>query len=284
MRIRRMAVATAATAALLAGTLTTAASAHEAHTQTRPGAPADFRTQHVRPTVVLLHGAFEDATAWAGVTRRLQSSGYRVIAPAVPLRGIDTDADYLDSILHTIQGPVVLVGHSYAGVLVSELAARNPNVSALVYVAAFIPEAGETVGGLDAQFPGSLLGPDTTYTVNYPGGVDMYVKPDAYGLLLAGDRTRSDAAVAAAQQRPLDTSALTEPITQAAPASIPKFAIVATRDQVVPAAGEQFEAERAGARIYHVSSAHDIPVSHPYTVTQVITQASQSAARASAAG
>jgi pimeloyl-ACP methyl ester carboxylesterase len=277
MKIRKMTAAFGVAAALLAGTLTTAASAPIAYAQSPTDATADIASQHVTATVVLVHGAFEDATAWSDVTRQLQTSGYHVIAPAVPLRGIGSDVDYLDSVLHTVQGPVVLVGHSYGGVLVSALAARNPQVAALVYVAAFIPEAGETVAGLDAQFPGSLLGPETTYTVNYPGGTDMYVKPDAYGRMLAGDRTPSDAAVAAAQQRPLDTSTLTEPITQAAPADIPKFAIVATQDQVVPAAAEQFEAERAGARIYPVYSAHDVPVSHPQTVVSVITDAASGA-------
>lgn len=278
MRIRKMAVAIAAAAALLAGTLNTAAAA-----QSSASAPADG-THHARPTVLLFHGAFEDATAWDSVTRGLQTSGYRVIAPAVPLRGIGADVAYLDSVLRTVQGPVVLVGHSYAGVLVSALAARNPQVQALVYVAAFIPEAGETIEGLNTQFPGSLLGPDTTTTIPYPGGSDMYVKSEAYRTLLAGDRTRLDAAVAAAQQRPLDTRALTEPITQAAPADIPKYAIVAGQDQVVPPAAEQWEAERADARVYHVASAHDVPVSHPWTVTYVIAQAARTAASVSTSG
>ena len=250
-------------AALLAGTTTTAAGARS----------ADAQAQADRPTVVLVHGAFEDATAWSYVTRRLQASGYRVIAPAVPLRGVGVDVAYLDSMLHTVQGPIVLVGHSYGGMLVSGLAALNSQVAALVYVAAFIPETGETVGGLNSQFPGSTLGPDTSYTVDYPGGTDLYVKQESYKALYAGDRSAPDAAVAAATQRPLDTAALTEQTTAQAPAGTPKWAMVATRDKAVPTAAQQWEAERAGARIYRVCSAHDMAVSHPAEVASVIEEA-----------
>jgi pimeloyl-ACP methyl ester carboxylesterase len=231
------------------------------------------KSTNSKPTVILLHGAFEDATAWSGVTRRLQRCGYRVIAPAVPLRGIGSDVTYLDSAVKAVRGPVVLVGHSYGGVLITELAAKNPHVAALVYVAAFIPEAGETIAELNGQFPGSILGPETTYTVNYAGGTDMYVRPKAYRPMLAGDRTPRDAAVAAAGQRPIDTSILTEPTTAGAPVHIPKFAIVATQDYAVPARAQQFEAERAGARVYRVRSAHDVPVTHPGAVARVIRKA-----------
>ncbi|MER6011568.1 alpha/beta hydrolase [Streptomyces bluensis] len=229
--------------------------------------------QDTLPTVVLVHGAFEDGTAWSGVISRLQGAGYRVMAPAVPLRGIGSDVAYLENVLSTVQGPMVLAGHSYGGVLISELAARNRRVAALVYAAAFIPEKGENIDGLNSQFPGSLIGPDTTYTVNYAGGSDLYVRPEAYRQLYAGDRQASDAAVAAAAQRPLDTSALTERTTAQAPSNIPKFAMVATRDKAVAPAAQQFQAERAGAQISHVCSAHDMPVSHPGVVAGVIEKA-----------
>lgn len=260
--------AIAMTAALLTGTPTTA-HAHDADVQPR----ASVTAREAKPTIVLVHGAFEDATAWNGVIRRLQFTGYNVIAPAVPLRGVSSDVSYLDAVLTTIQGPIVLVGHSYAGFLISELAAHNSNVSALVYVAAFIPQVGEDVTTLNSQFPGSILGPDTSYTVAYPEGSDLYVRQDSYGALYAADRLPTEARVAAAAQRPLDTRALTEPATVQAPADVPKFAMVATRDRAVPTQAEQWEAERAGARIYRVCSAHDMAVSHPGTVASVVETA-----------
>ena len=107
---------------------------------------------------MLLHGAYADGSSWSEVTSRLQGDGYNVVAPAVPLRGIASDTSYLRGVLATIPGPKVLVGHSYGGALVSELA-DTPGVKSLVYVAAFIPEAGETLGALNSQFPGSELGP-----------------------------------------------------------------------------------------------------------------------------
>jgi pimeloyl-ACP methyl ester carboxylesterase len=104
----------------------------------------------------------------------------------VPLRGVASDSAYLTSIVRSINGPVVLVGHSYGGMLITEIATNDPKqVKALVYTAAFIPKAGETVNQLDTQFPGSLLGPDTTYTVSYPGGTDTYVKPADFRALFA---------------------------------------------------------------------------------------------------
>ncbi|WP_183091391.1 alpha/beta fold hydrolase [Streptomyces radicis] len=227
-----------------------------------------------KPTVVLVHGAFEDAAAWNGVTVRLQRCGYRVLAPAVPLRGIRADVTYLDRFIKNVDGPVVLVGHSYGGVLVTELAARNEHVSALVYVAAFISEAGETINALNTQFPGTLL-PEATYTVDYGDGIDMYVKPESYKRLLAGDRPSRAAAVTAAGQRPIDVSALTEVTTASAPGEIPKFALVATRDNAVPAQAQQYQAERARATVYRLRSSHDVPTSHPKFVVRVIEAASR---------
>ncbi|MDT0267990.1 alpha/beta hydrolase [Streptomyces sp. DSM 44915] len=232
------------------------------------------KSQEPKPTIVLVHGAFEDAGAWSGVTGRLQRCGYRVVAPPVPLRGVAADVAYLDSAIKALDGPVVLAGHSYGGVLVTELAARNAEkVRALVYVAAFIPDAGETVNALNAEFPGSLLGPETTYTVDHAGGSDMYAKPESYKQLLADDRSSRAVAVTAAGQRPIDTAALTEQTTAGAPAEIPKFAIVATRDNAVPTQAQQHQAERARAEVSRVRASHDVPTSHPAFVARVIKTA-----------
>ncbi|WP_405581740.1 alpha/beta fold hydrolase [Streptomyces sp. NBC_01190] len=259
----------AGAAALLSGALVTTASAHDSAPKS---APAAARHQ-AKPTVVLVHGAFEDASAWNGVTSRLERAGYPVIAPAVPLRGVASDTAYLEKLLKTIPGPVVLAGHSYGGAVIGELAADNPNVKALVYASAFIPKAGDTLGALNAQFPGSLIGPDTTYTVDNGNGADLYIKAASYRDVFAADRPAAEAAVSAAGQRPVVASAFTETITAAAPADIPKYAIVSSQDHAIAPAAEEFEAERAGATIVHVRSSHDVPVSHPGSVTSVIERA-----------
>jgi pimeloyl-ACP methyl ester carboxylesterase len=269
MNIRRRIAILGTVAAVLAGTLTTAS-----HAQDQADGAGATESPNPSPTIVLMHGAFESAAAWSDVTRRLQRAGYRVVAPAVPLRDIASDVACLDSVMRTVQGPVVLAGHSYGGVIISSLAARYPSrVAALVYVAALIPQTGETINELQAQFPGTMLGPDTTYTASYPGGTDMYVRPEEYRSVLAGDRSASDAAVAAATQRPLSTSVFAEEITAQAPAHIPAYAMIATRDHAVVPAAQEFQAERADARIYHVCSAHDMPVSHPVEVAHVIDEA-----------
>jgi pimeloyl-ACP methyl ester carboxylesterase len=268
-------------AALTGGTLAaTAVFATSAAAQTAPahkavGAAAPS-SQQAKPTIVLVSGAFEDSSSWDGEISALQSAGYQVIAPAVPLRGVASDSAYLTSVVHAISGPVVLVGHSYGGPLITEIAANDPGqVKALVYAAAFIPQAGESVSQLDSQFPGSLLGPDTTYTVSYAGGTETYVKPADFQELFASDRTASQAAVAAATQRPVESDALSEPVAAGVPAGIPVYAIVASNDKAIPPAAELFEAKRAGAVITTVNSAHDLPTSHPAAVTAVIERAAR---------
>lgn len=229
------------------------------------------------PTIVLVSGAFEDSTSWSGEIAALEHDGYPVVAPAVPLRGVASDSAYLTSLVRSIKGKVVLVGHSYGGLLTTEIAAQDPTqVEALVYTAALIPEAGESANQLITQFPGSLLGPDTTYTVPTPGGgTDTYVQPAAFRSLFAGDSSASDAAVAAATQRPIATSALGEPVASGVPAGIPVYAVVAGKDMAIPPAAELFEAKRVDATITTVDSAHDLPTSHPGAVTAVIERAAR---------
>jgi pimeloyl-ACP methyl ester carboxylesterase len=266
-------------AALTGGALAlSAVFATTALAQTSSPRTATTASAHqAKPTIVLVSGAFEDSTAWSGEITQLEKAGYPVIAPAVPLRGIASDSAYLTAVVRNISGPVVLVGHSYGGELITEIAAQDPKqVQALVYTAAFIPEAGETANQLISQFPGSLLGPDTTYTVNIPGGgTDAYVKPADFRALFAADRTASQAAVAAATQRPVESAALSEPAAAGVPAGIPVYAIVASHDMAIPPAAERFEAQRAHAIISTVDSAHDLPTSHPGAVTAVIERAAR---------
>ncbi|MEV0800717.1 alpha/beta hydrolase [Kribbella sp. NPDC050281] len=228
-----------------------------------------------KPTIVLLHGAYADGSSWSGVTSRLQHDGYNVVAPAVPLRGIASDTSYLGGVLASIPGPKVLVGHSYGGALVSELA-DTPDVKSLVYVAAFIPEAGETLGALNSQFPGSELGPDTTNVISYPGGVDLALKPETAGPVLAADIPAREGAVFLAAQRPVAASAFSEPVQETAPAALPKYAVIPTGDKAIAPAAERFMATRAGATKVEVPGAsHLVAVSQPAVVTQVIERAAR---------
>ena len=258
----------AASVVALSGAIAGTAIAQPAHT-----APVADSHQ-AKPTIVLLHGAFADASSWSTEIGELQHDGYPVIAPAIPLRGVASDSAYVTDIVRNVNGPVVLVGHSYGGEIATEVAANDPQqVKAIVYAAAYIPQAGENAFALTTQFPGSILGPDTTYTVNYDGGTDLYIKPSSFRALFAGDRSASQAAVGAATQRPINQAALTENAAASVPAGIPLYAIVASQDKAIPPAAEKFMAQRAGATIYTVNSAHDLPVSHPQAVVSVVEHA-----------
>jgi pimeloyl-ACP methyl ester carboxylesterase len=264
----------AASVVALSGAIAGTAIAQPAHPAARSTAVAD--SHHAKPTIVLIHGAFADGSSWSSEINELEHDGYQAIAPALPLRGVATDSAYVTAIVRNISGPVILVGHSYGGEIATEVAANDPQqITGIVYAAAYIPQAGENALGLTTQFPGSLLGPDTTYTVNFDGGSDTYIKPSAFHALFAGDRTASQAAVGAATQRPIASSALTENAAASLPAGIPLFAIVASQDKAIPPAAEKFMAQRAGATIYTVNSAHDLPVSHPQTVVSIVERAAR---------
>jgi pimeloyl-ACP methyl ester carboxylesterase len=234
-------------------------------------------SHQAKPTIVLIHGAFADASSWSSEVGELQRDGYPVIAPAVPLRGVASDAAYVTDIVRGLSGPVVLVGHSYGGEIATEVAASDPQqIKGIVYAAAYIPEAGENALGLTGEFPGSLLGPDTSHTVSTPdGGADLYIDNADFHEVFAGDRTPGQAAVAAATQRPIAVSALSENAAASVPAGIPLYAIVASQDKAIPPAAEKFMAQRAGATIYTVNSAHDLPVSHPQAVVSVVERAAR---------
>jgi pimeloyl-ACP methyl ester carboxylesterase len=237
---------------------------------------ASAQTEHKpKPTIVLLHGAFADGASWSEVTSRLQRDGYTVVAPAVPLRGIVSDTSYLQGVLNNIAGPKVLVGHSYGGALVSQLAGTS-GVKSLVYVAAFIPQAGETLGALNSKYPGSEIGPDTTNAISYPGGVDLVMKPESFRRVFAADLPARQAAVLGASQRPVNAAVFDEQIPAGAPAALPKYAVIPTGDHAIAPAAERFMADRAQAATVEVQGAsHLVALSHPGTVTRVIEQAAR---------
>jgi len=230
-------------------------------------------TSSGKPTIVLVHGAWADASSWSGVTTRLQADGYSVIAPSNPLRDLTTDSAYLRSVLATISGPIVLVGHSYGGMVMTNAATGNSNVKALVYIAAFAPDTGETVAGISALNPGSELTPANLTFRAFPGGTDAYITPSSFRKVFAGDVPEVTAAEMAASQEPISAAVLSEPSGPPAWSTIPSWYMVATHDEAIPPATERFMAKRAHAITVQISSSHAVLVSHPQDVTNLILEA-----------
>lgn len=233
-----------------------------------------------KPTIVLVHGAFADGSSWNGVISRLEKDGYPVIAAANPLRSVKGDAASVAAILTSLKGPVVLVGHSYGGSVISEAALGKANVKALVYVAAFAPEVGETGIGLSGKFPGSTLGPTLAPPVPLTGGGnDLYIRLDKFRAQFAADVPVAAARQMAATQRPIAEAALNEPSTEPAWKTIPSWFVYGGKDLNIPPAANAFMAERAGSRgtVVVEGASHVVMVSHPDTVAQVIEKAARAA-------
>jgi pimeloyl-ACP methyl ester carboxylesterase len=230
-----------------------------------------------QPTVVLVHGAFADSASWNGVIERLQARSLDVVAVANPLRSLTGDAAYVRDVIAGIGKPVVLVGHSYAGLVVTEAAAHNDAVNALVYVCAFAPDHGENAFGLSMKFPGSTLG---DALIAYPvatGGNEFAIRQDLYPQQFAADVPAAQAAVMAATQRPATEAALTEGLPTDTPAwkTIPSWFVIGDQDRNIPAALQRFEAERAGARGARevAGGSHAVAVSNPDAVAETICDA-----------
>ncbi|MGW3247310.1 alpha/beta fold hydrolase [Streptomyces sp. NPDC001070] len=231
-----------------------------------------------KPTVVLVHGGFADASNWNGVVRRLQSDGYPVIAPANPLRGLAGDSAYVASVLKSLKGPIVLVGHSYGGAVITNAAADNPNVKALVYIAAFVPDEGEKLGELINKYPGSEI-QAALNPVPYPNpdgttGTDLYLQADRFRSVFAADLPESTTRLMQAEQRPFSAVSFEEPTKDAAWRDIPSFGLVAGADKAIPPALERFEYQRAGATTVEIPGAsHVAMISHPGATTELIERA-----------
>ena len=234
-----------------------------------------------KPSIVLIHGAWADGSSWSRVVELLQAQGYTVYVPANPLRGLASDSAYIAGFLQSITGPIILVGHSYGGAVITNAAVGNSNVKALVFINAFAPAQGETVFGLNGTPPppgqsGSCLGTNPFNLVNYPGTApDVYVKPSVFPSCFANDLPPNQAAVLASTQRPIAFSAGSEPSGVPAWKTIPSWYLVGTIDNVVPPYLQLFMAHRANSQIVEVTAGHLSMISHPDAVAALIQQAAQ---------
>jgi pimeloyl-ACP methyl ester carboxylesterase len=269
-RFARLAALVTAAIALVV-TLTPAAST---------GQPAQL-SPAAKPTIVLVHGAFADGSSWNDVIKRLQHDGYPVIAPANPLRDLTSDSAYVQSVLETIDGPVVLVGHSYGGAVISN-AGNAPNVRALVYVAGFALDAGESLASIGAQFPDNDLGP-AVVPRPFPlpdgtTGTDLYIAPDQLRAVFAADVPAKQTDLMGVTQRPLALGGVLTPSGTPAWRTAPTWFLVAADDRTIDPAAERFMADRAEATTVEINSSHVAMISHPGKVTNLIEAAAAATA------
>ncbi|BCY10230.1 alpha/beta fold hydrolase [Actinoplanes sp. L3-i22] len=235
----------------------------------------------VKPTIVLVHGAWADASSWNKVATELRGHGFEVLAPPNPLRGVASDATYLSSFLaQRTSGPVVLAGHSYGGVVISNAAGSAENVKALVYVNAFIPAEGESIFQILGGSGSALDVPDPTTVldvVGYPGApegdAEAFLKADTVYRLFAQDLSEADGWLVLAGQRPITLSANAAPTEATAWRTLPSWAVLGTDDLVIPEATQRSMAERAGSKISEVAASHLSMVSHPEVTVEAILAA-----------
>ena len=231
-----------------------------------------------KPTVVLVHGAFADSSSWNGVTQILQKDGYRVVAAANPLRSVSADAAYVSAVVASINGPVVLVGHSYGGQVITTAANGRDNVKSLVYVAAFAPDEGEAAVELAGKFPGGTLGEALAAPVKLAdGNTDLSIDQEKFHNQFAHDVSAEEAALMAAGQRPITEAALTEKSGKPAWKSFPSYFIYGDGDKNIPAEALGFMAERAGSKrtVVLEGASHVVMISKPEAVAEIIEEAAQ---------
>jgi pimeloyl-ACP methyl ester carboxylesterase len=250
-------------------------------------ASASANSSVSKPTIVLVHGAWADGSSFAPETAALQLAGYKVLLAPNPLRGEVTDAGVLENFLaQKTSGPVVLVGHSYGGVVISSAATGNPNVKALVYVDAYAPDTGESASGLTGAQPGSLLNvpdPSTVFDFVLPtpdasqGDWDAYIKTDKFQSIFAASLPKIETDVLAAGQSPVTLGALATPFSgEPAWKTIPSWFFIGTADKVIPAAEQRIMAARAHGTVVEANAPHLSMLAKPLQVTNLIIQAAKS--------
>ncbi len=229
------------------------------------------------PTIALVHGAFAESASWNGVVEQLQRQSHDVVAVANPLRSVSGDAAYVRDVLRAIGGPVVLVGHSYGGFVITEAGADNDAVVGLVYVGAFAPDQGESAFQLSTMFPGSTLGDALTAYPLASGGDELAITREQFHHQFAADVPTGQAALMAATQLPVTQAALTDGLPTDAPAwrQRPSWFVFGDQDLNIPVALQRFMADRAGAKgVTEVAGAsHAISVSAPDAVAATILDA-----------
>jgi len=235
-----------------------------------------------KPTVVLVHGAFADSSSWNGVIARLRRDGYPVIGVANPLRALHTDAELLRDVLDSVDGPIVIAGHSYGGSVMSQAADGHPRVTALVYVASFLLDEGESTGELAGKFPGNELGsalrPVPVHGADGQAVDDLYIEQERFQAIFAADVPADVAELMAVTQRPIIADALAEKATKAAWKTIPSWTLVTLQDLAVPAQAQRFMAERATSHAVEVDASHAVTVSRPDSVARLIDEAARATA------
>jgi pimeloyl-ACP methyl ester carboxylesterase len=234
-----------------------------------------------KPTIVLVHGSWADASSWTGVIQRLQATGHQVVALPNTLRGVSADAAVVRSYLDTVDGPVLLVGHSYGGFVITNAATGAKNVKGLVYVDAFMPDEGQPAAALAGQesvLGAALANPTSVFKlVPIPGApegvLDTYLLPEVVAASFANDVSSEDAALIAATQRPGSLAAIGEPSGPPAWKDIPAWAVIGRQDRIITPDSQRSMAEHAGARITEIDASHVSMISHPDAIVEVIEEA-----------
>jgi pimeloyl-ACP methyl ester carboxylesterase len=265
--------------AAAAAVLITSAGAASAQSAGRAKASSPASAAAKDATIVLVHGAFAESSSWDAVIPKLSAKGYKVVAVANPLRGLRSDADYVASVLATIKAPVVLVGHSYGGAVITNAANGRANVKALVYIDGYAPDAGESAVSLSAQFPGGTLGAALAPPVSLPdGGKDLYIQQEKFRAQFAADVPEAQTKLMFATQRPVTEAALNETSGTPAWKTIPSWFIYGSLDKNITPEALVFMAKRAGAKenVEVKGGSHVVMVSKPDEVTKLIERAAES--------
>jgi pimeloyl-ACP methyl ester carboxylesterase len=238
--------------------------------------------ESTKATIVLIHGAWAGSSSWDGVISRLQADGYTVVAAANPLRSLKGDSDYVSGIVKNVKGPVVLVGHSYGGSIITNVATDADNIKAMVFVAAYAPESGESAFDLTGKYQGSILPGALAAPIGVADGAhDLYVQQDKFRSIFAADVPEKQARLMAATQRPVTDAALKGASSAPTWKNIPCWFVYGSADKIIPPAAHAFMAQRASAKESVVVSgaSHLVMVSHPSVVAELIEKAATATAK-----